>query len=724
MIKNNSLNDINLYLDSSHLKSLEGFYGNQPGIENENNSSESEEINDKSNSISIIQKDLNESFCFTDLISILENENDNEIKKIDLSKINNYVEKIFNLVRKSYFRYIKRDENNKINNIFKTCQYIPLIKFEGNKILFHDGNGNGKYFDFKELLIFYNQIFIRDDEINNNKELNEVFNEGYICKIHNENYFEFCNKCKVNICKDCTINHIGHEIIGSDKNIKYIIRSYQRIIKSIMKFNRSRINKNKGLFLKSQSFMAVIYFILIKKIIREKLLMKDKFNYNIEHNIINNYKSLKEINFKFRSKNKHKTNKYTIKWITEFYSENQINNKNRNIWISISTTGLVIIYLLNLLKDSKTYNSEDIFKELNQKKLDISSAEKIMRLEGCFNPNDKEKNYFLVGSFNKEKSIVISVTHDYKEIEAVQVISDEGLMFSIEVKFNNIYFLLQSTNNNFNLWSYDNIDNNKDNNNSINDKKGLKKNHDIIETTFEREELKTKIFNENNKIKIFHREISSYVKEKNLLIVHIFSLEPYLLFYKINQNEIKLNLILIGYIKPTIYQNGFSVSHNNKIILENKFLIIGTKSNNSANNGGFYVINLDRIEICYYFSEKNSLSFNSLLNYKNNMFICSVKFKDKWNKKLILYEFKIEKNEIDEEFSIKKKCSIKGDNYSLISNTSIILDCFLISSSCRTNSLVKINEDNITLCSYHKYGEKNSKNKKVYNEYIKLNLFK
>ena len=181
MIKNNS----------SHLKSLEGFYGSQSGFENENNSSKSEEINDKSNSISIIQKDLNESFCFTDLISILENENDNEIKKIDLSKINNYVEKIFDLARKSYFRYIKRDENNKINNIFKTCQYIPLIKFEENKILFHDGNGNGKYFDFKEILIHYNQIFIRDDEINNNKELNEVFNEGYICKIHNENYFKF-----------------------------------------------------------------------------------------------------------------------------------------------------------------------------------------------------------------------------------------------------------------------------------------------------------------------------------------------------------------------------------------------------------------------------------------------------------------------------------------------------------------------------------------------------
>ena len=730
MTEGDSLNDINFYQDSSHLKSLAGFYDYQSGFENEKNSSKSEEINDKNNSISFIQKNLDESLGFSDLIRILETENDNEIKKIDLRKINIYIEKILDLVWKSYFRYIKRDENNKINNIFNTCQYIPLIKLEENKILFHDGNGNGKYFDLKEIFLFYNQLFIREDEINNNnQELIEVFNEGYICKIHNENYFKFCKKCEVNICKNCKINHIDHELVGSDENINNIIIFIQRGINKIMKRNNIRIKKKKkkeDLFLNLKSCMKMIYCILIKKIIREKRLMKNRFNYNIELNIINAYKLLKERNLICKVKNnnnKKYTPKCSIKWMTEFYSKNQINNKNKNIWISITSTGFVIIYLLNLFEDSKAYNSEDIFKELNQKELDITTAAKIMRLEECFNPNDKEKNYFLIGSFHLIKSIVISVTHDYKKIEEVQVILNNGIISSIEVKLNHKYFLLQSKNNNFYLWLYGNINNNKGNNNinnSINDNKGLIIN-DIIETTFEREELKTNLISESNKFKIIYREIISYVIKKNLLIVHIYSLEPFLLFYKINQNE-KLNLILIGQIKPREDQNGFSVFHNNSIILENKFLIIGAKINNSKNHGGFYVINLDKIEISYYFQERNCIYFNSLLNYKNNMFICSTKFKGIQNKnKLILYEFIIEKNE---KFSIKKKCAIKG-NYSLINNTSIISDCFLMSSTYRTNSLIKITNDKITLCSKYDLGKKYTKNNNVNNENnkkIKINI--
>jgi len=723
MVENYSFEDIDFYKDSSHLKSLAGFYDCESGYENGNKSSKSEEINDNNNSISFIQKNLNESLGFTDLSSILQTGNDYEIKKIDLKNINIYIKDLFAIVKKAYFRYIERDENNKINNIFNNCQYIPLIKFEKKRILFHDGNGNGKYFDLKEILIFYNKLFIRHEEINNNKELNEVFNEGYICKIHNENYNKFCKKCKINICKNCTINHINHEIIGPNENIKKILKHIQKRINIMMKKNNCRIKNMKDQILNLISCIKIIYCIFIKKIIREKILMKNKFNYNIEQNIINAYKLLNEGNPKLRAKNnniKHYSPKCYIKWMIEFYSKNQINNKNRNIWISISSNGFIIIYLLNLLKDSKTYNSEEIFKQLNQKEFGINNAEKIMRLEECFNPNDKEKNYFLIGSFHEEKTIVISVTHDYKKIEEVQVILDKSLIFSIEIKISNKYFILQNKNNNFYLWCYDNISNNKNNNNnnnSINDKKGLIIN-DIIESTFEMEELKTKIINENNELKIIYREIISYVINKNLLIVQIYSIEPYLLFYKIKQDE-KLNIILIGKIKPKKEQNNFSFSHNNSIILENKFLIIGTILNYSNNRGGFYIINLDKIQIAYYFQEHKCLVFHSLLNFQHNMFICSAKFKAKRNKnKLILYEFIIEKNE---KFSIKKKCAIEG-HHSFITNESIILDCFLISSTHRTNSLIKINNDKIALCSEYCLGNKYNKSKNKYTK-IKMELF-
>ena len=146
------------------------------------------------------------------------------------------------------------------------------------------------------------------------------------------------------------------------------------------------------------------------------------------------------------------------------------------------------------------------------------------------------------------------------------------------------YYLMQSKNNNFNLWYYNyNYDNN-----SINNEIGL--NYTTINTTIEREELKTKLTNKNNEF--ITRQIISYVISRNLLIVLIFSSEPYLLFYKINQDK-KLNVILIGEIKPREDQNKFSISHNNSIIIENKFLIIGAESNDSNKFGGFYAINLD-----------------------------------------------------------------------------------------------------------------------------------
>ena len=705
-----TFDDFDYHQDSSHLKELSGFY--EDLLENEKTTSKSEKINNKSNSISYITKNLDESFDeLTDLCKILESKNDNEIKKIDFKNIKNFFEDLFFLDRKAYFRYIKRDEKNKINNIFNTCQYIPLINLEKDIILFHDGNGNGKYFLLKEILFFYNQLFIREDEINKNKELDEVFNEGYICKLHNVNYNKFCIKCKVNICSKCTINHINHEIIRPDENIKTILKYCQKKIDIIKRKSYDYFSKNKKTFNKLLEIsIRLIYCFLMKKIIREKALEKDKYNYYIEQNIKNFHKSLKEGKFKLKLKNIDNQNlsqNYSIKWIIEFYSKKQIiNNQNqsRNIWISVSSSGFVIIYLLNLLKDSKINNPKDIFNQLNEKKVSIDNLGKIIRLEGCFNPNEG-KNYFLIGSFSFEKSIVISVTHDYKKIEEIQIIKNECLISSIDITFNNKYFLLQSKSKEFNLWYFDYINNNKNNNNINNsniDKKELKI-YDIIETTIEKEELKAKLITKDNISINDYREIISYVTNKNLLIVHNLSSEPSLLFYKLKQDE-KLSLILIGEIKPKEDQNKFSEIHNNCIIIESKFFIIGAKLNKTSNNyGGCYVINIDKIEISYYYQEPNCLYFNSLLKYKNNKFICSSAFRvnNKINRhELILYEFIIEKNGT---FKIINKGTIIGKHSRIIHN-SIILDSFLITTTHKTNSLIKIDNDILTLCLEYQIG--------------------
>ena len=696
----------------SHSKNLEHFYDSQFKNESERNSSKSEEKNNENtNSISYISYNLDESFDFiSDLTRILKTNNDNDINQIKIKNINESLPELCKKTQKVYFRYIKRDENNKINNIFNTCQYIPLIELEGDKILFHEGSGNGKYFNLKEMILFYNQLFISEDEINKDKEINEVFNEGYICKIHNENYVKFCNKCKVHICKICITDHTDHKFIGSDKEIEKKLRFSQKRMNNILNRNKASTKKNNNkLNNLYKIFMEIFYCILMKKIIREKLLMKKKFNYNVEQNIIKIYNLLKEKKFKLKKKSNRKNcPKYSIIWMTEFYSNKQINdnlNKNRNIWISITSSQFVIIYSFNLLEASKTNNSEDIFVPLNQKEFDATNPGKIMRLEGCFNSYDKENNYFLIGSFFYDKAIIICVTHDYKKIEEVQTILNKGLISSFEINIQNKYYLLQSKNNNFNLWYYDNINNNKDNNDSINDEKGL--NCRIINTTIDTEKFKATLINENNESIIKYREIISYVINKNLLIVHVYSSEPYLLFYKIKQDE-NLNINLIGEIKPRKDQNKFSISHNNNIIIENKFLIIGAKSNDSNKYGGFYIINIDKIQISYYYQESKCLFFNSFLKYKSNMFICSTTFrliKTLNQYKLILYEFIIDKNG---ELKIKKVDSNKGKHLIII-NSSIILDNFLITTVHRTNSLIKINNDRISLCSEYEIDKKYTK---------------
>ena len=79
---------------------------------------------------------------------------------------------------------------------------------------------------------------------------------------------------------------------------------------------------------------------------------------------------------------------------------------------------------------------------------------------------------------------------------------------------------------------------------------------------------------------------------------------------------------------------------NNNIIIKNKYLIIGTHSNEKTNkDGGFYIINLDKFNIIYYFTIKNCIYSNCFINFKNNIFICSCAKINNWHKKgNIIYE--------------------------------------------------------------------------------------
>ena len=679
--------------DSSYLKHLSNFYDESEDTEEEE---EEEDCDDLQESFSSIKGILNESTDnFADLNQFLNNEN------IIIEA--NYNQELYINSKKSYFRFIP--SKKEWNELFQTCHYIPLIKVEKNSILFHDVNGRGINLNKSEItnLIYNNELFIKNEK-NNEKD---IINESYICKIHKKNYFKYCIKCQVNICdhEQCLNDHKNHEL-NEPINIKKKLRRVQKRINK--KFNKKIKAYNDVTKIGDEPknffffFIKAIYYFILKKIIKEKLEMdrQKKYNYYIEKNIMDAYYFIKSGGKKKKNENPENL---IIYWITEFYSKIQINNLNqgKNIFISICSSSYIIIHSFNLSKNTKKSDLKSNINELIKKKVNILEAQKIMRLEGCFNPNDKEKNYFLIGSLSKEKALIISVTHDLKNIETVQKINSKGIISSIEINHNNIKYLLQNNNDVFNLWEYDYINDNINFNlNIINEKKGLK--FKIIQPQIKANELKTPLINKDN-INIKYNQIIAFIENMNLIIAHHISSRPSLSFYKLEKNE-KININIIGEIMPREDQNIFSTAPNNCCIFENNYLIIGAQEKKEYNKfGGFYIINIDKIEIINYYISDNAKIINCLMNVQENMFICSLIYhinfheREFLRRKLILYEFII-KGEKNKELIINEKSKYDG-NFSLINSNSLILDNFIISSFKKESSLIKIYENKINYIS-------------------------
>ena len=202
-----------------------------------------------------------------------------------------------------------------------------------------------------------------------------------------------------------------------------------------------------------------------------------------------------------------------------------------------------------------------IEKIIAKRKADIDKTKKIIILKKCFNPKDLENNYFLIGSLYNNKAIIIKISHDFKIFETIQTIDYKyGLIFSNELKYNNNYYLLDCYNVDFSLWYYDEKENN------------LK--HKIIKSNINSINI---IITENNNKQ--YRMIK-YIKNLRMVIVLVVCNSSYLLFYEIDdknkENKI-LNLKLIGKTTLKKEDNNFSSTHNNCCIINDKYLIIGSK---------------------------------------------------------------------------------------------------------------------------------------------------
>jgi len=167
----------------------DNFYDYFENNDEDKENLENGENNDEFIDISTIKNTNKSQNNFSNISIFVTNEKDN---KIDGKLIGKLIETIINketLLGKTYFRFIPEKENKNMCQIFNSCHYIPLIKLEKDKILFHDGKENGQNLNLKELtdLIIINKLFIKNDENNNN----DIINEGYICKFHKQNYCKF-----------------------------------------------------------------------------------------------------------------------------------------------------------------------------------------------------------------------------------------------------------------------------------------------------------------------------------------------------------------------------------------------------------------------------------------------------------------------------------------------------------------------------------------------------
>ena len=138
--------------------------------------------------------------------------------------------------------------------------------------------------------------------------------------------------------------------------------------------------------------------------------------------------------------------------------------------------------------------------------------------------------------------------------------------------------------------------------------------------------------------------------------------------------------------------------------------------NKNAKYGGFYIIDLDKIIIVYYYQIPRCFVFKDFVNYQNNKFICSTiilsnKVQNIINKsfRLILFELI---NEENGGIKIKKLDSIEGPHY-IINNSSLISNYFLITSNENCNSFFKIIDDKFIFCSDYKIEPKKMENDSI-----------
>ena len=664
-------------------------------IEFENNEKQKKEK--KGNYFDI--NEIDKRFSFKDEFDLFEEQkemlNISEIDKKEEDNTSNNISMLeISLCKNEIYKLYKQVNSLNKNNFFLNNYFrfpfidnrycIPIVKYEKGKIIFSDREKEEK-FEIEEILklILENKMFIPKKEEN-------ILKQAYFCQFHNEKYIKYSSYN--NICKNCfkelndwNINCLHKDI--NDNDIKDINDNDIKYIKSKLNCYKDNINIFQSKILQliiiiidlknnfyNENFISVIkkklsykfekiknwlivyvYFNIIKALILEKDEVKNNYyNDNISKSLTNALKFIRE---KDRNPNYLKREKYDyiskkINSLIPFY--NNENKSKSNIFICVTDIGSIVIislnFYLNNLENKERYKYNEIIEIINSKKLgEKSKPLRIMRLEKCFNFKDCQ-NIFLV-SFNPSnykklgKVKIIEISYDYSKISILKTFEYyAGLINAIEINLNNVYYLLNSTNG-FTLWFYDAIKN------EIHYKEIIPK--------------KAKFDNndDNNDYKNFKSFKSVfYIEKRNILIVQITFHTQYILFFSINNDNNEFNIIFQNQIKIDKDNDpNFSDSHLNSCIIQDKYLLIGTKlkkdkkkniikngnfkekenklkyidsisiiEEKKTENAGVYIINLDNKKIQMEYIELCNV-INCIIPVCENIFACTFELSSRFH---------------------------------------------------------------------------------------------
>ena len=231
----------------------------------------------------IIENIMNESDKYNKSLKILINEKDSEYnsniikskdvicpecKEICRYEIKDYKIKLFGC------KNGHTKENIRLNE-FDNIQYIDLSKIVcgrcQNKNI-SETNNNEFYMCNKCKMNLC--PLCKSNHKNKNHCIISYETKNYLCNQHKEPFINFCQNCKSDICKDCVKSHKNHELTNYD-DVSIDINEIQKNMANL----RDTIDKLKE---------------NIKENIRKlnKVMENLDLFYNINNNIINNYKKI------------------------------------------------------------------------------------------------------------------------------------------------------------------------------------------------------------------------------------------------------------------------------------------------------------------------------------------------------------------------------------------------------------------------------------------------